>query len=490
MESAACSRLGDTDQGQIVPMRAVLPHGRPEALYADLAFPDSAGIPPPLPGQVSVGAIRAKELSKNEHTGKSMKYTKSPFAPDTFPDLPAIGGLRLAGAEAGIRGSGRPDLMLAELAPGTSFAGVFTRSATCSPAVAWSRKTIRVHRGNNATTGPTAILVNSGNANAFTGSAGRETVIKMATLAAKAVGSEAPADALVASTGVIGEPLPVDRIVAAMESLVAGLAPDNWELAARAIMTTDTYPKGATAHCRIDGQPVHVAGIAKGSGMIAPDMATMLAFLFTDARINPRALQALLGELTETTFNSITVDGDCSTSDTVILAATGAAGGAEITDATDPRAEGFRAALHQVMQSLALQVVRDGEGASKFVTIRVEGADSDHDAKVAALAVANSPLVKTAIAGEDPNWGRIVMAVGKSGAPLRPAGVSIRLGELVVTKNGAVHPEYSEEAGAAYMRNAELEIRIDLGREGPGQATVWTCDLGHRYVEINADYRS
>lgn len=413
----------------------------------------------------------------------------SPLAPPAgFPDLPAIAGVRFAAAEAGVRYRGRLDVMLAEIAPGASVAGVFTRSATRSAPVLWCEERLAALQGGGADKGGFAILVNSGNSNAFTGGAGRSAV--QATVAATATALGVPeGHVFVASTGVIGEPLPAERIVAVLGSLKDRLAPEAAALAARAIMTTDTFPKGATATIELDGAPVRIAGFAKGSGMIAPDMATMLVFLFTDAAVAPGLLQDMLSELNARTFNCITVDGDTSTSDSLILAATGRAGMAPLESADDPRLPAFREALGAVMRDLAHQVVRDGEGATKFVEIAVTGATSDAAARRIGLAIANSPLVKTAIAGEDPNWGRVVMAVGKSGEAADRDRLAIRFGDILVAEQGWVAPSYREAAGADYMKRSELVIGVDLGI-GSGAATVWTCDLTHRYIEINADYRS
>ena len=401
----------------------------------------------------------------------------SPLAPAYFPELPLIGGVRFASAAAGVRYKGRTDVMLAVLQPGTAIAGVFTKSATRSAPVLDCQAKI----GGDAT-GPAAILVNSGNSNAFTGHYGQASVAEITAAVAKVTGVPA-ARVFTASTGVIGEPLPHDKIIAKLEELDGALAETAIEDAARAIMTTDTFAKGAMAEVAVDGKPVKIVGIAKGSGMIAPDMATMLVYIFTDAVYDQAALQALLSKLTDTTFNCITVDSDTSTSDSLMLAATGASG----VDATGNA--DFAAALNGVMLDLAQQVVRDGEGATKFVEIRVTGAASDADAKVHGMAIANSPLVKTAIAGEDPNWGRVVMAIGKSGAAADRDRLTIRFGDILVAENGWVSPSYSEDQAAAYMKGQELVIAVDLGL-GDGQATVWTCDLTHGYIDINADYRS
>jgi glutamate N-acetyltransferase/amino-acid N-acetyltransferase len=410
----------------------------------------------------------------------------SPFAPERFPDLPVVKGVRLAAGAAGVRYAGRDDVMLAEIAPGAAVAGVFTTSLTRSAPVLLSQQNLAASGG--APAGAACFIVNSGNSNAFTGAGGMAGAKRMAAAAAQAVGAD-PADAFPASTGVIGEPLPVERIAAAMGALAGALAPGAWEPAARAIMTTDTYPKGAGATLTLDGAEVAIAGFAKGSGMIAPDMATMLAYVFTDAAIVAPLVQQTLAEATETTFNAITVDSDTSTSDTLMLAATGASGMAPIESADDPRFPPFRDALHGVLRDLAHQVVKDGEGASKFCAVTVTGAESARAAKRIALSIANSPLVKTALAGEDPNWGRIVMAVGKSGAAADRDRLSIRFGDILVAEKGWVAETYREEDGAAYMRRAELAISVDVG-VGSGEATVWTCDLTHAYVSINADYRS
>ncbi|MCO8143701.1 bifunctional glutamate N-acetyltransferase/amino-acid acetyltransferase ArgJ [Rhodovulum tesquicola] len=410
----------------------------------------------------------------------------SPLAPaGGFPVLPVIAGAEFAAAEAGVRYKGRLDVMLARLAPGTTVAGVFTRSATRSAPVLDCEAKI------GATPGPrqgAAILVNSGNSNAFTGARGVEAVQAIAAGVAQAAGVP-EGRVFTSSTGVIGEPLPHERITAVLEDLAARLSPEGLGQAARAIMTTDTFPKGAIATVEIDGQEVRIAGIAKGSGMIAPDMATMLVYIFTDAKIAQAPLQRMLARLTDETFNCITVDGDTSTSDTLLLAATGKSRAPEITDLRSAPARAFQEALRGVMLDLAQQVVRDGEGATKFVEITVTGAANTADARKVAMAIANSPLVKTAIAGEDPNWGRIVMAVGKSGAKADRDLLAIRFGDILVAEKGLVAEGYAEEAGAAYMRHAELAIGVDLGL-GSGAATVWTCDLTHRYIDINADYRS
>ncbi len=401
----------------------------------------------------------------------------SPLAPANFPSLPAIEGVKFATIAAGVKYQDRTDVMLATLAPGTVVAGAFTRSATRAAPVLDCQEKLGLTSKEGG-----AILVNSGNANAFTGRNG--TVSVNAITAAVAQACNVPQERVfTSSTGVIGEPLPHDRIIASIGALAQNTASNGIADAAKAIMTTDTFPKGAKAQLEIDGKTVSIAGIAKGSGMIAPDMATMLVYIFTDAKIDQQALQALVSQTNEVTFNSITVDSDTSTSDSLIVAATGASGIVVDNDS------GFAHALHNVMKELSHQVVRDGEGATKFVEVAVTGAASDNDAKIHGLAIANSPLVKTAIAGEDPNWGRIVMAVGKSGAAADRDHLSIRFGDVEVAKDGWRSEEYSEEAAAAHMKNENIVIGVDIGI-GSGSATVWTCDLTHGYITINADYRS
>lgn len=401
----------------------------------------------------------------------------SPLAPAAFPAIPVIDGVRFATAAAGVKYQGRTDVMLAMLSPGTVVAGAFTRSATRAAPVLDCQAKLGAASGSGA-----AILVNSGNANAFTGKDGAAAV--EAITAALAKSADVPQNRVfTSSTGVIGEPIPHDRITAVLDTLVGSTTPDGITAAAKAIMTTDTFPKGSSAHVEIDGKTVSIAGIAKGSGMIAPDMATMLVYIFTDALIGQDALQAIVSTSNEATFNSITVDSDTSTSDSLIVAATGASG------VSVESHSGFAQALHGVMLNLAHQVVRDGEGATKFVEINVTGAVSDADAKTHGLAIANSPLVKTAIAGEDPNWGRIVMAVGKSGAAADRDRLGIRFGDVEVAKDGWRSEHYSEEAAAAHMKGENIVINVEIGM-GAGKATVWTCDLTHGYITINADYRS
>lgn len=401
----------------------------------------------------------------------------SPLAPAAFPELPVIGGVRFATASAGVKYQDRTDVMLAELAPGTAVAGVFTRSRTRAAPVLDCQDKI----GGASDAGAT-ILVNSGNANAFTGRNGVASV--QAITSAVAAACDVPQSRVfTSSTGVIGEPLPHDRVTASLAGLKAGLDAGGIAAAAKAIMTTDTFPKGAFAEIEVGGATVKIAGIAKGSGMIAPDMATMLVYIFTDAAIDQAALQAMISTSADKTFNCITVDSDTSTSDSLIVAATGTSG----QDVTGNTA--FATAMHGVMLDLAHQVVRDGEGATKFVEVAVTGAASDADAKTHAMAIANSPLIKTAIAGEDPNWGRVVMAIGKSGADADRDRLSIRFGDVEVARDGWRSPDYSEEAAAAHMKGENILIAVDLGL-GTGTATVWTCDLTHGYIAINADYRS
>jgi glutamate N-acetyltransferase / amino-acid N-acetyltransferase len=405
----------------------------------------------------------------------------SPLAPVRFPDLPPISGVRLAAFACGIRYTGRDDLMLAELVPGSAVAGVFTRSLTAGAPVVWCRECLAggTVRG---------IVVNSGNSNTFTGHAGREVVEATAAAAARLLGCS-PTEVFISSTGVIGEPPPVDKIVGALPQVVTKLAADSWEAAAKAILTTDTFPKGATAIATIDGVEVRLNGFAKGSGMIAPDMATMLAYLFTDASLSAAVMQPLLAAASDISFNSMTVDGDTSTSDTLLLSATQQVRHPAITSARDPRLADFRRALDEVCIDLAKQLARDGEGAQKFVTIEVTGAESDRAARQIGLTIGNSPLVKTALSAGDPNWGRIVMAVGKAGEKADPNRLSISIGSIPIAKDGGPVPGYDETPVAEYMRGREIHIAVDIGI-GAGKATVWTCDLTHGYIDINASYRS
>ncbi|MFO1101530.1 MAG: bifunctional glutamate N-acetyltransferase/amino-acid acetyltransferase ArgJ [Methylocystis sp.] len=408
----------------------------------------------------------------------------SPLAPTSVPDIPPLEGLRFAVGAAGVRYAGRTDVMLALLDTGTTVAGVFTKSKCPSAPVDWCRDKLK---GGKAR----ALLVNSGNANAFTGKTGAQAVKFSAKLAAAATGAP-ERQIFLASTGVIGEPLDAHKFDGLMEKLVEEARSDGWQDAARAIMTTDTYPKLSTRAATIGGVEVTISGIAKGAGMIAPDMATMLAFVFTDAAIGAESLQAMLENGAKRSFNAITVDGDTSTSDTLLLFATGAAkkrGAPKIEEASDKRLADFKRALDAVLLDLAHQVVKDGEGARKFVEVTVTGADSAKAAKRVAFSIANSPLVKTAIAGEDANWGRIVMAVGKAGERADRDRLAIWFGGVRVAHKGLRDPDYDEAEVSQIMKRDEIVINVDLGL-GKGAATVWTCDLTKEYVAINGDYRS
>jgi glutamate N-acetyltransferase / amino-acid N-acetyltransferase len=418
-----------------------------------------------------------------DNTGTKPAKAVSPLAPkDGFPVLPVIRGASFAAVQAGVRYADRRDVMLVQLAAGTTMAGVFTRSTTRAGCIrdCQAKLQVAVPVGAGA-----AIVVNSGNSNAFTGRVGEEAVAAVTGAVASALGL--PASRVFSnSTGVIGEPLPYQRITDKIADLVADLAEDGIQWAAEAMMTTDTFPKGAAATIQGDGGPIHIAGIAKGSGMIAPDMATMLVYIFTDAKIPAAELQAMLDRNVGDTFNAITVDSDTSTSDALLLCATGQGDAGPVNGDV---AQAFESALRGIMMQLAHQVVRDGEGATKFVEVRVTGAASPGDAHRVAMSIANSPLVKTAVAGQDPNWGRIVAAIGKSGAEADRDRLSIRFGDILVAQDGWRAPNYREDEGAAYMRRQDLVIAVDLGL-GSGARTVWTCDLTARYIEINADYRS
>ena len=406
----------------------------------------------------------------------------SPLA-TPFPEMGEVAGVELAAASGGFYKHRRDDVLLMRFAPGTACAGVFTNHAVGSAPVDWCR-TVLNRTGGRAR----ALVVNAGCANAFTGLAGASSARTVAEATAVELGC-VDDEVMMASTGVIGVVLQAGRVLNALSELTNSLDPAGWPRAARAIMTTDTFPKGAVRVCLIDGRPVKVAGVAKGSGMIAPNMATMLAFVVTDAAIAPPALQALLSDATTRTLNAVTVDGDRSTNDTCLLFATGAAGGEEVADPTSRRLEDFRTALEGVLLDLAQALVRDGEGASKFVRVEITGAASDASAAKIARTVCESPLVKTALAGEDANWGRIAMAVGRADEPVDRERLSIRFGDLWAARDGAVSPDYDEAAMGAYMKNAELEITADVG-VGSGRAVMWTCDLTHGYVSINGDYRS
>ncbi|MDS9466637.1 bifunctional glutamate N-acetyltransferase/amino-acid acetyltransferase ArgJ [Paracoccus sp. MBLB3053] len=420
-------------------------------------------------------------MDSKSKKGKSV----SPLAPKSFPELPVIRGVEFASGAAGVKYKGRTDVMLARLAPGTAIAGAFTKSSTRAASVLDCQAKLA---GKQDLSQGAAIIVNSGNANAFTGRNGQDSVDKV-TGGVASVLSIPRSRVFSSSTGVIGEPLPADRITAIIGDLGANLSEDGAAAAANAIMTTDTFPKGAKASFKAEGGTINIVGIAKGSGMIAPDMATMLVYIFTDAMVEPGLLQRLLSKQLETTFNAITVDSDTSTSDALILAATGKSEAEPITDMRSATARAFTKALGEVMTDLAHQVVKDGEGATKFVEVNVTGAASVQDAHRVAMAIANSPLVKTAIAGEDANWGRVVMAVGKSGAQADRDRLTIRFGDMILAENGWRAPSYDEAAASAYMKQDHLVLGVDLGL-GKAKRTVWTCDLTHGYIDINADYRS
>ena len=414
----------------------------------------------------------------------AMPPSISPLAPKTVPDLPPIQGVRCATAAAGIRYPGRADVLLVAFDKSTTVAGVFTRSKCPSAPVEWCRAHLKRRSAR-------ALVVNSGNANAFTGKNGRQAAKLTAALAAKALSCPS-SEVFLASTGVIGEPLDATKFATVMDALVASAAPDRFQEAAKAIMTTDTFPKVATAKTNIGKAAVTINGIAKGSGMIAPDMATMLSFVFTDAAISARALQALLDDAVVDSFNAVTVDGDTSTSDTLMAFATGAAaarGAPKISRAGDPRLRGFRDALAMVLCDLAEQVARDGEGARKLVEIKVEGAVSKKSARRIAMSIANSPLVKTAIAGEDANWGRVVMAVGKAGEPADRDKLSIWFNDIRVAHKGARDKDYDEAKVSESMKSPKISLKVQLGL-GRGKDRVLTCDLTEDYIAINADYRS
>jgi len=410
-----------------------------------------------------------------------MSTAVSPLAPQQVPNMPAIVGVRLATAEAGIRYANRTDVLLALFDIGTTTAGVFTRSKCPSAPVEWCRANLKSGKAR-------ALVVNSGNANAFTGKSGREATRLTAEIAAKAARCKR-SEVFLASTGVIGEPLDASKFVPVMEGLAARARAGDFLAAAKAIMTTDTFPKVATAMARIGNTIVRVNGIAKGAGMIAPDMATMLSFVFTDAAISGQALQSMLKEAVADTFNAVTIDGDTSTSDTLMIFATGKAGNPRIRHAVDTKVKDFRRALHAVLANLSEQVARDGEGARKLVEVVVEGAVSQASARRIAMSIANSPLVKTAIAGEDANWGRVVMAVGKAGEPADRDKLAIWFSGIRVAHKGARDPAYNEAAVSAAMKKPEIRLKVALGL-GKGRDRVLTCDLTKEYVAINADYRS
>ncbi|HEX7781193.1 MAG TPA: bifunctional glutamate N-acetyltransferase/amino-acid acetyltransferase ArgJ [Sphingobium sp.] len=405
---------------------------------------------------------------------------RSPLAPASFPALPAIAGVTLRIAKARYKAWDRCDLTYVELVEGTAVAGVTTLSKCPSPEVEWCRDAFPLGQAR-------ALVVNAGNSNAFTGNRGRAAVEAIAARVANHL-SCLPSDVFISSTGVIGVPLPIDKAEAGLDAAF-GAAPCGWEEAAATIMTTDTFAKAATASAVVGGRTVNLVGIIKGSGMVAPDMATMLGYIFTDAAVDPAFLQQVLSAANRTSFSCITVDSDTSTSDTVLAFATGSAGNAPLTSFDDAGADAFAAAMSDVCRQLAHLVVRDGEGASKFIEVTVEGAESDKSAHRIALSIANSPLVKTAIAGEDANWGRVVMAVGKAGEPAERDKLAIRFGVTQVAKDGLAVEGYDEAPVTAHLKGREISVGVDLGL-GDGRATVWTCDLTHGYISINADYRS
>ena len=447
---------------------------------------DSGQTPPPVMGRTYMTQARKQAKTKASPVREPVldggMHKISPLAPKALANLPPLAGVQLATGDAGIRYKNRTDVLLAVFAPGTQVAGVFTKSKTASAPVDWCKASLK---GATAR----ALVVNSGNANAFTGKAGLEGARAVAQSAAASVGCKA-AEVFLASTGVIGEPLPAEKITKLLGALTQQTSAGGWKAAAQAIMTTDTFPKLATASASIDEKKVTINGICKGSGMIAPDMATMLAFVVTDANLPAAVLQELLAAGVKPSFNSITVDSDTSTSDTLLLFATGkGAKHPAIAKAGDKRLNDFRAKLDSVLLDLALQVVRDGEGARKLIRIDVTGAESDDAAKRIALSVANSPLVKTAIAGNDANWGRVVMAVGKAGEKADRDKLSIRFGSQLVAEKGERAAKYNEAAATKAVSGLEVEIGVDLGL-GKGHARVWTCDLTHGYIDINGSYRS
>jgi glutamate N-acetyltransferase / amino-acid N-acetyltransferase len=419
-----------------------------------------------------------------------MSSAVSPLAPTEVPDMPVIAGVKLATAAAGIRYKGRADVLLAVMDKGTSVAGVFTKSKCPSAPVEWCRAKLS-GGGSSKGVSARALVVNSGNANAFTGKTGRQATALTASIAAKAIGCK-PGEVYLASTGVIGEPLDATKFDGVLGTLAGQVAPDGWMAAAGAIMTTDTFPKVATATVKLGKAKVTINGMAKGAGMVMPDMATMLSFVFTDAPLSSAVLQSLLKSGVEDTFNALTIDSDTSTSDTLLAFATGtaaASGAPKITRASDPRLRAFTKAFRAVLANLAEQVARDGEGARKLVEIIVEGATTKTSARRIAMSVANSPLVKTAIAGEDANWGRVVMAVGKAGEPANRDKLSISFNGIRVAKSGARDPSYDEAEVSEAMKSPKIQIRIALGL-GKGRDRVLTCDLTKEYVAINGDYRS
>lgn len=410
-----------------------------------------------------------------------MAYPTSPLAPSTTPQLKPMPHIALASVQAGIRYTGRTDLLLITLPEGTQAAGVFTRSLTASAPVEYSRSVCE--QGHVR-----ALVINSGNSNAFTGKAGVETVQQTAAHTATLIGCQ-PDEVAIASTGVIGEPLPTAKLLSGLDNAATQLQPDGWMEAATTIMTTDTFPKCAIRHTRIGDCDITIQGFAKGSGMIAPDMATMLGFIFTDAALPASLLRSLLVRASDATFNCITVDSDTSTSDTVLLCATQTAQHATIDGASDPLLAEFKEALHSLCEELAILIVKDGEGARKLIEVRISGARDARAAHRIGMAIANSPLIKTMVAGEDPNWGRLVMAVGKSGEWADRDKLQVWLGDQCCTQDGARAPDYDEAKAKAYFKGDHIIIRADVG-VGDGCSTVWTCDLTEQYIRINADYRS
>jgi glutamate N-acetyltransferase/amino-acid N-acetyltransferase len=437
-------------------------------------------MPPRTINKAKAGKAKKPAPTVSKAVAKSVPV--SPLAPKTYPSLPPLAGVRLSTGQAGIKYKDRTDVLLAVLAPDTQVAGAFTKSKTASAPVEWCRKQLSSGTAR-------ALVVNSGNANAFTGKAGEEGVKRVAAAAAGAVGCR-PQEVYLSSTGVIGEALADEKITKILGSLAETGSAAGWRAAAEAIMTTDTFPKLATASAMIDGRKVTINGIAKGSGMIAPDMATMLAYIFTDATLPAPVLQALLSESVERSFNCITVDSDTSTSDTVLLFATGkGAAHASITKANDKRLTPFKEKLDAVLLDLALQIVKDGEGATKLITVDVSGAQTNQAAKRIALSIANSPLVKTAMAGADANWGRVVMAVGKAGEEADRDKLKISFGDHVVAEKGERASGYNEKLATKAVSGSEVTIAVDLGL-GKGNARVWTCDLTEGYIRINGSYRS
>lgn len=401
----------------------------------------------------------------------------SPLAPKAFPSITGIRGVDLRVMAAGFKYKGRDDLLIALFDEGTTVAGVFTSSKAAAASISWDKDALADGEAR-------ALIVTAGNANAYTGGEGRTSVVNMADALSQTLGCT-PQHIQIAQTGVIGQLFPTDIFLSTYENTLATPAA-SFEQAAKAIATTDTFPKAAVRTCEISGVPVTLAGIAKGSGMIAPNMATMLGFVMTDAKLPNDVLQSALKEAVDTSFNAITVDGDTSTNDMVLAFATSAAENPNVSEA---ELADFQAALIALCQDLAQQIVRDGEGASKFISIKVQGAKDVAEAKAVGTTIANSPLVKTAIAGEDPNWGRIIMAVGNAPVALDIEKIRLYFGDKLVSENGAVHPAYEEEWGVVYFKNAELDFTVDLG-QGDADFTIWTCDLTHGYISINADYRS